>query len=564
MIQTHAQPPRSSVITPHGGSLVELVVEAEEAKRLLQESVGLPSIILSTRAMCDLELMATGAFSPLKQFLGQADYCRVLEEMRLADGILWPIPITLPVHPSADIRLDHRVVLRSPRYDVLAILTVEEAYGWDCAVEAQAVAGTTDLRHPLVAEMSSWGSVYLSGRLQVLNLPRHYDFVDLRRPPTQLRKIFEELRTGSVLAFQPTEPLTLTDEQFAKDAAERYRSILLLNPLVGLSRQGDFGHFTRVRACRTVVDRYCRTGSTLVSVWPLSARHAGPREALWEAVVNRNYGVSHMVVSDDHGGAGCDSRGNRFYPTGASQDLVCRFEGETGVIMVPYSSEVRTKQSVRQTSPDGTSAEGKSGAPHAVWRPEVEQLVARASPSRDRSGFCVWLTGLSGAGKSSIAEVLVPMLMEYGRQVTILDGDVVRTHLSKGLTFSKEDRDMNIRRIGFVAAEIVRHHGVVICATVSPYRSTRNEVRSMIGEGRFLEVYVNTPIEVCERRDTKGMYAKARKGELRGFTGVNDPYEPPLRPELNLTAIDCTAEDNARRILGFLRLRGFVSDDAGA
>lgn len=564
MIPTHTQPPRSGVIPPQGGRLVDLVVDGEEARHLSEESVGLPSIILSRRAMCDLELLATGAFSPLKQFLGQEDYRRVLEEMRLADGTLWPIPVTLPVHPSADIRLDRRVALRSPRYDLLALLTIEEAYEWDFAVEAQAVTGTTDLRHPLIAEMSSWGSVYVSGRLQVLTLPRHYDFMELRRTPNQLRKIFEELQAGSVLAFQPTEPLSLTDEQFAKDAAERYRSTLLLNPIVGLSRQGDFGHFTRVRACRTVVEKYCRPGSTIVSLCPLAGRQAGPREALWEALVNRNYGVSHMVVSDDQGGAGCDSSGNRFYPTHASQDLVSRFEGETGVIMVPYSSDGQTNLRDCQTSSARMAHEDATGTPHAVWRPEVEQLIARAYPSRDRSGFCVWLTGLSGAGKSSIAEVLVPMLMECGRQVTILDGDVVRTHLSKGLTFSKEDRDMNIRRIGFVAAEIVRHHGVVICATVSPYRSTRNEVRSMIGEGRFLEVYVNTPIEVCERRDTKGMYAKARKGELHGFTGVNDPYEAPLRPELHLTAIDCTAEDNAHRILGFLRLRGFVSEDVEA
>ena len=564
MIPTRTQPPRSGVIAPHGGDLVELVVDSEEAQRLSRESIGLPSIILSTRAMCDLELLATGAFSPLKQFLSRTDYHSVLVDMRLADGTLWPIPITLPVHPSPDIRLDRRVVLRSPRYDLLAILTVGEAYDRKFDDEARAVAGTTDVRHPLVAEMSSWGSIYLSGRLQVLSLPRHHDFVELRRTPVQLRKIFEEFQAESVLAFQPTAPLTLADEQFAKDAAARCRGMLLLNPIVGLSRQGDFDHFTRVRACRTVVEKYCRPGSTVVSLWPLAGRYAGPREALWEALVSRNYGVSHMVVSGDHGGAGCDSRGNNFYRTHASQELVSQYEKETGVTMIPYPGPPQAKPTVSRSSSDGASIRGASGAPPVMWRPEVEQLVARVSPSPDRSGFCVWLTGLSGAGKSSIAEVLVPMLMEYGRQVTILDGDVVRTHLSKGLTFSKEDRDMNIRRIGFVAAEIVRHHGVVICAAVSPYRSTRNEVRSMIGEGRFLEVYVDTPIEVCERRDTKGMYAKARKGELHGFTGVDDPYEPPLRPELNLTTIDCTAEDNARRILALLRSRGFVAGDIGA
>ena len=559
MIQSRKQPSPPDVNAPVGEHLVQLVIDPEDAESLSREAAALPSVILSTRAMCDLELLAVGAFSPLDRFLGLADYSHVLEEMRLADGTLWPIPITLPVHPSPDIRLDRRVALRSPRYELLAILTVEELYNWDLTREARAVAGTTDVRHPLLAEMSAWGSICLSGRLQVLSLPRHHDFIELRRTPAQLRQVFRELKADSVLAFQPTEPLTLLDEQFAKDAIARCRGVLLLNPIVGLGRQGDIDHFTCVRACRTVVEKYCEPRSTVLSLWPLAVRHAGPREALWEALVGRNYGVTHMVVTGEHGGAGSDSNGHNFYRSGASQELVRQFEGETGVTMVPHPDQSHMKPRPGQSSSHDASPAAGVGFCRSLWRPEVEQLVAQVSPPLDRSGFCVWLTGLSGAGKSSIAEVLVPLLMEQGRQVTVLDGDVVRTHLSKGLTFSKEDRDMNIRRIGFVAAEIVRHHGVVICAAVSPYRATRNEVRSMVGEGRFLEVYVDTPIEICERRDTKGMYARARKGELRGFTGVNDPYEAPLRPELNLTATDCTAEDNAQRILCCLRERGFVS-----
>jgi sulfate adenylyltransferase len=548
MIQPRVRSVCPNIIPPVGKPLVDLTTDPEEAQRLTVEAATLPSVMLSVRALCDLELLAVGAFSPLDRFLSRADYGRVLEEMRLRDGTLWPIPVTLPVNPSPEIRIDRRVALRSPQYDLIAILAVEEVYEWDRTREARAVVGTTDVRHPLVAEMSSWGSLCLSGSLQVITVPRHHDFVDLRRTPLQLRRLFTETAAEQVVAFQAQRPLTIRDEQFSKTAAERYRGTLLINPIVGMLRPGDIDHFTRIRACRSLVEKYFDSRSTVLNLLPLADRHAGPRQALWEALVCRNYGVSHLVVQSDHGGAGTDSTGHAFYRQGASQELVRECEAETSVTMVPYMT----------TSQTGTPIDAVDANP-GLWRPEVAQMLAQVSPPPDRSGFCVWLTGLSGAGKSSIAEVLVPLLMEYGRQVTILDGDVVRTHLSKGLTFTKEDRDMNIRRIGFVASEIVRHHGVVVCAAVSPYRSTRNEVRSMIGEGRFVEVFVNTPIEICEHRDTKGMYAKARRGELIGFTGVNDPYESPLRPELSLATTDCTPSDNAQRIIAYLKNRGFVS-----
>lgn len=556
----HARSTRPGIISPLGGRLVNLVVDSDEAQSLSREAATLPTVILSARAICDLELLAVGAFSPLDQFLRRADYRRVLDEMRLADGTLWPIPVTLPVSHSPDIRLDQRVALRTARFDLIAVLTIQDIYEWDRAEEAQSVVGTTDVRHPLVAEMSSWGPVCISGPLQVVALPRHHDFADLRRTPIQLRQLFDQSHEERVVAFQPRGPLTVQDEQFAKMVAEQCRGRLLFNPIVGLERPGDIDHFTRIRTCRTVVEQYFEPGSTVLSLLPLAVRYAGPRQTLWEALVSRNYGVSHLVVYSDHGGAGSDSTGQSFYQTGASQELVRHYESETGVKMVPYaeSSQAFVSAGVALSNPGVLVAIERRPQP---WRPEVEQLLAQVSPPPDRSGFCIWFTGLSGAGKSSIAEVLVPLLMECGRQVTMLDGDVVRTHLSKGLTFSKEDRDMNIRRIGFVAAEIVRHHGVVVCAAVSPYRSTRNEVRSMIGAGRFIEVFVNTPIEVCERRDTKGMYARARKGELRGFTGVDDPYEEPLRPELCLVTTDCTPEDNARRIVSYLKNRGFVLMD---
>ena len=175
-----------------------------------------------------------------------------------------------------------------------------------------------------------------------------------------------------------------------------------------------------------------------------------------------------------------------------------------------------------------------------------------------RRGVCIWFTGLSGAGKSTIAGIVAARLERRGRTVTLLDGDVVRTHLSKGLGFSKEDRDTNIRRIGFVASEIVRHGGVVICAVVSPYESTRNEVKQQIGPESFALVYVATPLEECERRDTKGLYAKARRGELTGMTGIDDPYEAPSSPDVVLQTTDCDAHTCAESVARFLEARGLL------
>lgn len=561
MIEQRVPSSPPSVIAPVGNSLVDLMVDPHEAERLSREAAGWPSIILSARSMCDLELLAVGAFSPVDRFLGREDYVRVLEEMRLMDGTLWPLPIMLPINRSPDIRLDHPVALRSPQYDLLAVLTVEELFDWNFTKEVQAVVGTTDVRHPLVAEMSSWGPTYLSGRPRVLNLPKHHDFVDLRRTPAQLRQQLRQLRAERVVAFQPSGLLTLSDEQFAKETALRLGGTLLLNPIVGLERQGGLDHFTRVRACRIVVDTYCDVQSTVLSLWPLAMRYAGPREALWEALIGRNYGVSHMIVSYDHGEAGLDSEGCSFYASGSSQKLVGQFEAETGVAMIPQRNGQKHKPLASGPFLHDGAYPAEEEPAVSPWRPEVARLVAQVFPPPDRNGVCIWFTGLSGAGKSSVAEILTQLLKEYGRKVTLLDGDVVRTHLSKGLTFSKDDRDMNIRRIGFVASEIVRHQGVVVCAAVSPYRSTRNEIRNIIGEGRFVEVYVNTPIEVCELRDTKGMYARARKGELRGFTGVDDPYEAPLRPELSLSTTDCTAMDNAQRVVRYLKHRGFIAND---
>jgi sulfate adenylyltransferase len=538
----------------------------------------LPSVQLSARSVCDLELLATGAFSPLDRFMGRDDHQRVLDEMRLAGGHLFPIPVILPVEPAAPVRLGQDVALRSPNNELLAIMTVEEIYEWDRDEVAEKVFGTADLRHPLVAEMHRWGRLGISGRLQVLDLPRHYDFQDLRLTPAQTRARLEAYGYQNAVAFQTRNPLHRVHEELTKRAIEEVDGVLLLHPVVGLTKPGDVDHYTRVRTYKALTRRYYDPDRIVLALLPLAMRLAGPREALWHAIIRRNYGANFLIVGRDHASPGSDSTGKPFYGPYDAQEMVERHRDELGVGVVPFRElvylpaeeryeEVSQISSQTQTaSISGTQVrehylnKGKI-LPSWFTRPEVARVLADTYPPRHRQGVCVWLTGLSGAGKSTTADVLTVLLLERGRQVTVLDGDVVRTHLSKGLGFSKEDRDTNIRRIGYVAAEIVRHGGVVLCAAVSPYRATRNDVRNMVGEDHFVEVFVDTPLDVCEQRDVKGMYAKARRGEIKDFTGIDDPYEPPESAEIVLDTVASTPEENARQILRYLAQHGFILDD---
>ncbi len=565
----------SILIPPYGGRLIDLRTPPEALEERKAYASRLPSIQLSERAVCDLELLAVGAFSPLDRFMGREDFQRVLDEMRLTSGHIFPIPITLPVEPGPAIRLDQEIALRNAKNELLAIMTIEEIYEWDREEAAQKVFGTQDLRHPLVAEMHSWGPINISGRLEVLQLPPHYDFQDLRLTPAQTRARLEELGRPNVVAFQTRNPLHRVHEELTKRAAEQVDGVLLLHPVVGMTKPGDVDHYTRVRTYKALAQRYYDPNRILLALLPLAMRLAGPREALWHALIRRNYGANYLIVGRDHASPGKDSTGKPFYGPYEAQELVERYSDELGVGVIPFQELVylpdegryeeisKVPPNARTASISGTQVReeylnGGKRLPEWFTRPEVAEILSEAYPPRHRQGFCVWFTGLSGAGKSTTAEILTVLLLEHGRQVTLLDGDVVRTHLSKGLGFSKEDRDTNIRRIGFVASEIVRHGGVAVCAAVSPYRATRNEVRNMVGSDRFIEVFVDTPLEVCEQRDAKGMYAKARRGEIKGFTGIDDPYEPPRNPEIRLDTVHHTAEENARRILDYLIERGFV------
>lgn len=570
----------SLLIPPYGGELVDLVISGEERDELVWEANALPSIQISPRSLCDLELLATGAFSPLDRFMGKAEYTRVLEEMRLADGTLFPIPVALPVAETEGIQIGREIALRSSNNQLMAVMRVEEVFKWDPAVEALRVCGTTDVRHPLVAEMASWGGFYIAGPVKVLDLPKHYDFPELRRTPAEVRQILERLGYPDVVAFQTRNPMHRVHEELTKRAAEQVGGALLLHPVVGLTKPGDVDHYTRVRTYKILVQKYYDSRSTLLSLLPLAMRLAGPREAVWHAIIRRNYGANHFIVGRDHAGPGKDSENKPFYGPYEAQELLAKVSAEIGVKMVPCSEMVYLYEEDRYEEvhrvPEGGKVLSLSGTqvrdeylangtklPHWFTRSEIASLLSTVFPPRHQQGFCIWFTGLPCAGKSTIAEILNVMLMDRGKQITLLDGDVVRTHLSKGLGFSKEDRDTNICRIGFVASEIVRHHGTAICAAVSPYRAVRNQVRNMVGEDRFILVFVDTPLKVCEQRDVKGMYTKARAGKIKDFTGIDDPYEAPIAPEIILSTTDCSPEDGALKIIDYLTKRGFLLEEFG-
>ena len=564
----------SKLITPYGGSLVDLLVKGEEKNTLIDHANTLQSIQISERSLCDLELLATGGFSPLNGFMNQSDYKSVLDNMRLSNGNIFPIPITLPVNKN-DVELDSQLALRDAQNRLIATINVEEIYEWDLKEVSQKVFGTLDSRHPMVAEMESWGKYNISGELKVVELPSRIDFKNLRLTPAQTRKSLENLGHSNVVAFQTRNPLHRVHEELTRRAASEVDGTLLIHPVVGLTKPGDVDHFTRVRTYRALTENHYEKDRVLLSLLPLAMRMGGPREALWHALIRRNFGANHFIVGRDHAGPGNDSSGNPFYGPYDAQDLVEQYSEELGVSLVKFSELAYLQEEDRYEEvskiPDGTKTLFISGTqvredylqkgialPEWFTRPEVAKIMAETYPPKHEQGICIWFTGLSGAGKSATADILTTMLMEYGRRTSILDGDVVRTHLSKGLGFSKEDRDTNILRIGYVASQIVSHGGLAICAAISPYQSTRDAVRNLVGSAQFIEIFVDTPLEVCEARDAKGMYAKARRGEITGFTGIDDPYESPNDPEIKLNTEDFSAIQNAQQIIDYLISEGFI------
>ena len=563
---------------PHGGELKNLYLPAEEADAEKQAAREYASWDLTERQLCDIELLLNGAFSPLEGFLGKDDYESVVETMRLASGVLWPIPITLDVSEefAESIQPGERIALRDLEGVIIATLEVGDIWSPDKQAEAQGVYGTTDETHPAVHYLNNIANpVYVGGKLRGVEAPIHYDFKHLRNSPAELRERFRKLGWRKVVAFQTRNPMHRAHQELTLRAAFDVEANLLIHPVVGITKPGDVDHFTRVRCYENLLGRYPEQ-TTMLSLLPLAMRMGGPRETLWHAIIRKNFGCTHLIVGRDHAGPGKDSKGNDFYGPYDAQELLKEHEEELDISMVPFRMMVYAENRAQYIPVDEASdadhvlnisgtelrrrlAEGLE-IPDWFSFPDVVAELRRTHPPRHKQGFTVFFTGLSGSGKSTIANALMTKLMETGgRAISLLDGDIVRKNLSSELGFSKEHRDLNIRRIGYVASEITKNGGIAICAPIAPYASTRRIVRDMISPlGGFVEIHVATPLEVCEDRDRKGLYAKARAGIIKEFTGISDPYEVPENPEMVIDTANISPDLAAHRIMLKLESMGFM------
>jgi sulfate adenylyltransferase len=569
----------SHLIAPHGGELTELLVNSERATELKAHSREWASWDLTARQTCDLELLMSGGFSPLRGFMTRVEYEGVCHNMRLASGVLWPMPITLDVTEEFAKTLkpgSSKVALRDPEGVMLAVLNVEEIWQPDRKAEAQAVFNTTSTAHPgvdyLLSKSHPW---YVGGRIEGVHSAAHYDFKPLRLTPAELRAEFARLGWRRVVAFQTRNPMHRAHVELTFRAAKQVEANLLIHPSVGMTKPGDVDYFTRVRCYQLLLAKYPH-GTVKLSMLPLAMRMGGPREAIWHGIIRKNHGCTHFIVGRDHAGPGNDADGKPFYGPYDAQTLFKKHEADIGVTMVPFNMMVylenqdryvpdnEVPKDARVLNISGTELrqrlnEGRE-IPSWFTYPEVVQELRRSYPPRHKQGLTIFFTGLSGSGKSTIANILLTKFLEVGgRPVTILDGDLVRKHLSSELGFSKEHRDINIRRIGYVASEITKNGGVAICAPIAPYDATRRHVRQLIEPfGGFILVHIATTVEVCEQRDRKGLYAKARAGILKEFTGISDPYEEPNDAEVVIDTAELTPEEAAQEIILHLERESFI------
>jgi sulfate adenylyltransferase len=556
----------------------ELYVSYDSAQKLKVEAGQLPSWDLTPRQICDLELLMNGGFAPLKGFMGQADYDGVVASMRTADGTLFPIPITLDVSEAFAEKVEpgQDIALRDQEGVILAILSISDKWVPNKAVEAEKVFGADDLAHPAVNYLhNTAGKVYLGGPVIGIQQPVHYDFKARRDTPNELRALFRKLGWRKIVAFQTRNPLHRAHQELTFRAAREAEANLLIHPVVGMTKPGDVDHFTRVRCYEAVLDKY-PAQTTALSLLNLAMRMAGPREAVWHGIIRKNHGCTHMIVGRDHAGPGKNSQGKDFYDPYAAQELFAQHAAEIGIEMVDFKHMVYVQEKAQyypaNEIPEGSTVLDISGTelrrrlregldiPEWFSFPEVVAELRKTSPARSKQGFTVFFTGLSGSGKSTIANALMVKLMEMGgRPVTLLDGDVVRKHLSSELGFSKEHRDLNIKRIGYVASEITKNGGIAICAPIAPYTATRRAVREMVEAfGAFVEVHVATSLEECERRDRKGLYKLAREGKIKEFTGISDPYEAPTQAELVVDTENVDVDHCAHQVLLKLEQMGLI------
>ena len=574
----------SHLIPPHGGELIQLIAQPEKIAELKAQSKEWPSWDLTPRQLCDLELLVTGGFSPLQGFMTRADYEGVCHNMRLANGTLWPMPVTLDVTEEFAKKLTpgtSKIALRDPEGVMLAVLNVEEVWQPDRKAEAKAVFATTSAAHPgadyAINKSNPW---YVGGKIEATQIPSHYDFRNLRLTPAEVRAEFARVGWRKVVAFQTRNPMHRAHVELAFRAAKQVEANLLIHPVVGMTKPGDVDHYTRVRCYQLLLSKFPQSTAKL-SLLPLAMRMGGPREAIWHALIRKNHGVTHFIVGRDHAGPGSDPETKKpFYGPYEAQEVFKKHEADIGVTMVPFNMMVyledqdkyvpddEVKKGDRVLNISGTELRQRlnEGREIPAWftYPEVVAELRRSFPPRHKQGVTIFFTGLSGSGKSTIANVLMTKFLEMGgRPTTMLDGDLVRKNLSSELGFSKEHRDINIRRIGYVASEITKNGGIAICAPIAPYDATRKYVRQLIEPyGGFILVHIATTVEVCEQRDRKGLYAKARAGILKEFTGISDPYEVPSDAEVTINTGELSAEEAAQEVILHLEREGFIGTTA--
>ena len=562
----------------HCGSPPALLVDDERAEALKAESLDLPSITLGQRQLCDLELLLNGGFSPLTGFMDEATYESVLERLRLPDDSVWPMPVTLDVDEAVAETLDPgaRVALRDGEGFMLAILVVNACWKADKDREAESVYGTRSFRHPGVGYLHKQiGTYYVGGKVEGIQLPTHYDYEELRHTPEELRALFAKLGWRRVIAFHTSRPMHRLAHELTMKAAKAAEGHILINPVVGITKPQDFRYFARVKCYQAILEHFPH-GLAALSLLPLAARAAGPREALWHAVVRRSYGCTHLIVGSDHASPFESASDDPYYPPYAAQELIEEYQDELSLTMlafrrhvyapkrrrfVPAESEPEVHESADLGDRDlARRLEHGEAIPAWFSFPSVLRVLRRIHPPRRQQGLTLFFTGLSGSGKSTLASILYGKFIEDGRRpATLLDGDIVRRNLSSELGFSRAHRDLNVRRIGFVASEITKHAGVAICAPIAPYSSTRQAVREMVEEyGAMIEVHVSTSLEVCEARDRKGLYARARRGLIKEFTGISDPYEVPQSPEVRIDTSDLTPAEAAQVIYLYLLREGYL------
>ncbi|MBI9076077.1 MAG: bifunctional sulfate adenylyltransferase/adenylylsulfate kinase [Desulfatibacillum sp.] len=563
---------------PHGGELVNLVVSEDRAAELRDLSLNLESVVLTDPQLSDLELLANGAYSPLRGFMSKMDCDQVLDTMRLSDGLLWPIPICLDVDEETARRVSvgQTVALRDAEGFMPAVMHVEDVWPVDRTAYAQAVFGTSDVAHPGVDRLfHRMGSHIIGGPVEVLSLPLRFGFRHLRHTPEEIRTLFKKLGWRSVVGFHTEKVLHRPEFEQTLRSMAHARANLLLHPVIGRIRPGDMDTYTRVRCYMEVCDQYPPSSMTTLSLLPYTMRYAGPREALLHAIIRKNYGCTHFMVAPCHASPEARNSNGAYYDPDAAFSLVATHSGELNLSVLQYEDLVYVEEDgayVNRSQANGRKIlsmtedtfkkrllEGKK-TPTWFTFPEVAREMERSYPPKSIQGFTLFCTGLSGAGKSTIARIVCARLQEIGgRPVTLLDGDIVRKNLSSELGFSKEHRDINVRRIGYVAGEITKNRGIAICAPIAPYGTTRRHIRRSIeSHGGFVEVFVATPLSVCEKRDPKGLYSKARSGLIQGFTGVDDPYEEPEHPEVILDTTAMTPEEAAQEVLLYLERTGYI------